>query len=76
MNPRSALSMPFWLFSLSHWRRLTGARGVTKNWLPSYLHLYQAGPESYRLHRLRGDIEAARGRTKEKLLRDIAPPLR
>ena len=41
----------------SYWR----ARCYEKLATSSYLRLYQAGPESYRLHQLRGDIEAARG---------------
>ena len=41
----------------SYWR----ARGYEKLATVAYLRLYQAGPNSYRLHQLMGDLEAAKG---------------
>jgi tetratricopeptide (TPR) repeat protein len=41
----------------SYWR----ARGYEKLATAAYLRLYQADPNSHRLHQLMGDIEAARG---------------
>ncbi len=41
----------------SYWR----ARGYEKLATTAYLRLYQADPNSYRLHQLMGDLEAAKG---------------
>ena len=41
----------------SYWR----ARGYEKLATAAYLRLYQADPNSYRLHQLMGDLEAAKG---------------
>lgn len=42
---------------VSYWR----ARGYEKLATAAYLRLYQADPNSYRLHQLMGDLEAAKG---------------
>jgi tetratricopeptide (TPR) repeat protein len=55
----------------AYWR----ARCYEKLATAAYLRLYQTDPDSYRVHQLMGDLEAAKGTTRTRS-RNIAPQLR